>query len=132
MPSIFDAADAKSSAAISSVFGIKLRLIPMKTGKGILAAPGPDPDREPVDFQGIIAGALGDQNISGDRNGKFAGTVSTRDRAMSVNAPDWPAHAREGDRIQAIEEAGQPLYDIVSEPRLDGMNRIVANLVVTK
>lgn len=130
MASSFAAADALSSAAVSRFMGEKLQLIPW-IGAGRFTAGGPDPARPAVEFWGILAGALGSQNIGGDRKGSdFQGSVTTRDRMLSVDLVDWPG-AKKGDRVRAIEQPGQPLYEIVADPLIDGMNRYQAPMVTS-
>lgn len=132
MPNIFTAADARSSAAVSRIFGEDLRWIPWKKG-GYSSAGGPDPDRTGADFRGTLMGGLGSQNASGDRDGDFSASVTTRDRSITVDRRDWPAGVKNGDRIQALEQPGQPLFEIAGEPVDDGSgNRIICPLVVTK
>lgn len=129
---LFAAADAKSSAAVSLIFGERLKLIPWKSGRYTQAG-GADPDREAVEFRGTLAGELGTQNMSGDRAENFTGSVTTRDRTVTADTRDWPAHGKNGDRIQALDLPGQPLYEIAGEPVDDGSgNRVIVPLVTTK
>ena len=130
MVSRFAAADALSSAAVSLVYGEELEFIPWK--KGQYADPGgPDPERAAVVFKGTYGGAIGDQNIGGDRRGSdFRGTVTTKDRVITADNRDWPAGAQQGDRIKALEQPGQPVSEIVSI-NADGVNRVIVQMVST-
>lgn len=128
MPTIFAAADALSSAAVSHVFGETLQLIPWN-GASRFSAGAQDDTRQIQDFIGALTGAIGSQNLKGDASGEnFLGSVTTQDRMISVDQKDWPAQGREKDRIRAIEQAGQPLYEITSIVP-DRVNRIIVNLV---
>lgn len=103
----------------------------MKSGQYTQAAM-PDPDRASVDIRGVLAGELGTQPVSGDRPSEGFGGVSmtTRDRTATVEPHLWPAYAKRGDRIQALEQAGQPLFEITEDPHDDGTgNRIIIPLV---
>ena len=131
MPNIFTAADAKSSAAVSRIFGEQLLLIPMKTGRFTQGA-SEDTERLQVEFRGTLTGELGTQSVSGDRPSEGFGGVqmTTRDRTVTVQPHLWPAHAKIGDRIQAIEMPEQPMFEITGTPLDDGTgNRILVPLV---
>lgn len=130
MPNIFATADARSSAVADRINGERLRLIPWNAGGEYVLAGAPDTTRPQAEFIGILSGALGSQNSGGDRRGgDFPSSVSTRDRQISVDKRNWPAHAREGDRIQALDQQGEPMFEMVEEPRSDGGARIITPLV---
>ncbi len=130
MPSKFAAAVAKSSAAVARHEAEDVLFIPWKAG-GDFTAGGPDPDRpapaEP--FRAILSGALGSMNSSGDRADNFRGSLVTRDRQLTVDAPDLPAGVRRGDHFQAIEQEGQPVYELTADPIWDGASRWFLPLV---
>lgn len=130
MTSRFQAADAKSSAAIDYLFGEELQLLPWSQGGGYTTGGGPDTSREVVDFTGTLSGALGSQDTAGDRRGgNFQGSITTRDRTVTVDYAQWPDGAKQGDRIKAKGQPGQPLYEIAGEPARDGMNRWIVPMV---
>lgn len=132
MTSLFAAADALSSAAVDFVYGEQLMLLPRVVG-GYTTGGGPDPDRPAQQFTGTLSGALGTQDTGGDRRGgDFQGNVTTRDRQVTADITAWPTWARIGDHIQALEQPGQPRYEIVGEPLNDGMNRYIVPLVNTR
>lgn len=130
MPNAFQAAEAKSSAALSRLMGEEVELIPWKAG-GDFVAGGPDPDRPAPDepFRAILSGALGAMNSSGDRADNFRAGMLTRERSATVDATHMPAGVKAGDRIKAIEQPGQPVYEITADPIWDGMNRWILPLV---
>lgn len=130
MPSSFAAADAKSSAAVSATFGEDLRFLPWTRG-GYTTGGGADNSRSAVTFKAILSGSLGSQNSSGDRPQNFTLDVNTRNRRVSCDLQAWPASARKGDRIKALDQPGQPTYEISEEPVIDGMNRWIADMVLT-
>lgn len=129
MASSFAAADALSSAAVSRIMGERLRFLPRKNSDGYTSGTIDDPDREPVDFIGTLSGAIGRQNSSGDRGSNFTNNATTRDRTVTADLRDWPEGATKGDRIQALELPGQPVYELVEKPLFDGMNRMIGALV---
>lgn len=132
MPNIFAAADAKSSAAVSLIFGERLRLIPQRSGR-LTVASGADPDREVKDFIGTLSGELGTLSLSGqERGGGFQSGINFRDRAVTADYKDWPAWAKVGDLIKALDQPGEPEFKISAEPVDDGSgNRVIAALVTT-
>lgn len=125
--SIFSAADAQASAAISRVFGDMVRLVPWRKGGEYTKAGGPDPSRlPPPDFQATIMGEASSQMLAGDRRGTAfeGGSIRTRDRVMFVDLPSWPDGVRQGDRVVALAEAGQPTYEILTFES-DGASMVV-------
>lgn len=130
MPNVFTAAAAKSSAAVARLMGERIAHIPWKAG-GDFTAGGPDPGRpapaEP--FRAILSGALGSMNSSGDRADNFRATVLTRDRQLTVDAPDMPAGILEGDHFKALDQPGEPEFEAVAAPVWDGMSRWFVYLV---
>jgi len=124
----FAAADALSSAAVSAFYGKRVRLIPWNPG-GNWSEGGPDTTRPQADFTAIVSGAVGVQNLKGEAGGEnFMGTIIVRDRRVTADNRDWPAHARQFDRILSLEEEGTPLYEIQSIVP-DRINRTWANVV---
>ena len=129
MPTAFEEADALSSQAIDDHMGETLRLLPWISSD---YASGPDPDRATVDFRGIFGGAAGSQKILSGRGSESSvnGSWTTVDRTLSADAANWPAAAREGDRIQRLDRPGMPVFEIDAITP-DGINRISAQLTAT-
>lgn len=127
---IFAAADAKASAAVSRVLGEPVELHPWKPTRGYTTAGGADPGRAVATFTATIGGAMGSQKIAGDRPGNdiYGPGVTSRESVISADLRDWPAYARIGDRIRQVSQAGQPWFEIAAM-NTDKLNRAYAKLV---
>lgn len=114
MKNLFAAADAQSSAAISRIHGERILLLPWRPARKFV--PGaPDETRAQAEFVSVLSGAIGQQNMKGEATGyDFVATATIRDRKLSTDVRDWPAQARDGDRVQALDLPGQPIYEITS------------------
>lgn len=128
MPSLFDEIESASQAAITSVFGGGIRVLPMAGDKNY--GGGPDPARAAVEIVATFASAptIGAIDYSGtQKNGADSALAHAEiwiDRAALAAMPYRP---RRGDKIEILNGVTPPPVFVVAaaEPGDHGDMRIV-------
>lgn len=93
--------------AVDEVWAESLRFLPLAGGH-------PDPDRDPLEFDAILRTKVRDRETVSFGHGNAARLgIAASGGVLRIDRAAWPGvHPRKGDRIVALDRAGQPVFEI--------------------